>query len=93
MSGESEAKLTDVRRIQNAPQIRMSKTLDRIGKSVHSILPEKIESHELSDKEQLQEYSFAPAIRETAIMTVFRSNRSPVSCGYCKNFCNVLTGS
>ena len=69
MSGESGAKLTDDRRIQNAPQIKMSKTLDRIGKSVHSILPEKIESHELSDKEQLQEYSFAPAIREIETMT------------------------
>lgn len=69
MSGESGAKLTDDRRIQNAPQIKMSKTLDRIGKSVHNILPEKIESHELSDKEQLQEYSFAPTIREIETMT------------------------
>ena len=60
MSGESPAKLSEDRRIQNAPSIKMAKTIERIGKSVHNILPENVESHELSEKEQLQEYSFAP---------------------------------
>ena len=62
LSGESQSRLEEDSRIQNAPSIKMKKTLERIGKSVHSILPEDVESHEMSEKEQLQEFSFAPMI-------------------------------
>ena len=62
LTGESQARLDEDRRVQNAPAIKLRKTLERIGKSVHNILPADVESHEMSEKEQLQEFSFAPMI-------------------------------